>query len=370
VSFLWYWPAGGSSGWDFDAWKSKHDWTAIESEQSKSKDPLPLVSADTTREQWQRDLAPKWRKISEQVLGSLSDGAPTNFRHEALGPSYRTQRYAMQRYRYSLTDEEWGYAWLLTPHERKFDNPAVIALHQTACSGKNEPVGIDMTPDERSGVYYAHELAERGFVVFAPDAIAFGERQSGHRNTKYHSADEFFTAQPHGSVMGKMAFDTSRACDFLQKLPEINAKKIGCIGHSHGGYGTLFALLNEPRIAAGVISCGVSLLRDDPHPERWWRRTALIPRLGFYESDIAKTPIDFHHWLALLAPRPVMVIGGTQDTIFPNGAALRGRLEEVQKVYALYDAKDALTWDIADAPHSFRDTAREKAYAMLAASAK
>ena len=165
--------------------------------------------------------------------------------------------------------------------------------------------------------------------------------------------------------MGKMAFDTSRACDLLQKLPEMNVKKIGCVGHSHGGYGTLFAMLVERRINAGVISCGVSLLRDDPKPERWWRRTALLPRLGFYESDIAKTPIDFHHWMALLAPRPVMVIGGTQDTIFPNGAALRGRLEEVQRVYSLYGAKDALTWDIADAPHSFRDAAREKAYAML-----
>jgi dienelactone hydrolase len=367
VSFLWYWPSGTSSGWDFDAWKSKHDWTPIDSDQSGKKEPLPLVSPDMTREQWQRDAIPKWKKISEQVLGSLSDGPPTNFRAEALGAEYRTRRYAMQRYRYSLTDEEWGYAWLLTPQERKFPNAAVIALHQTACSGKNEPVGIDMTPDERAGVYYAHEMAERGWVVFAPDAIAFGERQSGHRNTKYHSADEFFTAQPHGSVMGKMAFDTSRACDFLtQKLPELNVKKIGCVGHSHGGYGTLFAMLADPRIAAGVISCGLSLLRDDPTPERWWRRTALIPRLGFYESDITKSPIDFHHWMALVAPRPVMVIGGAQDTIFPNGAALRGRLAEVQKVYSLYGEKDAITWDIADAPHSFRDAAREKAYKMLA----
>ena len=60
------------------------------------------------------------------------------------------------------------------------------------------------------------------------------------------------------------------------------------------------------------------------------------------------------------------IIGGTQDTIFPNQAALRSRLENVREVYALYGAKDALTWDIADAPHSFRDEARERAYAMLA----
>src|SRR5207248_7228206 len=81
VSFLWYWPAGaGSAGWDFDAWKARHDWTPVHSEQSGRKDPLPLVSQGMTLSQWQRDAAPKWRKISEQVLGTLSDGPPTKFR--------------------------------------------------------------------------------------------------------------------------------------------------------------------------------------------------------------------------------------------------------------------------------------------------
>src|SRR5439155_18782255 len=237
VTYLWYWPAGGSTGWDFDAWKSKHDWTPVHGEQSGQKDPLPLRSDGMTLNQWKREAAPKWRKISEQVLGTLSDGPPTKFRSEPLGIEYRTQRYMLRRYRYLLTDEEWGYAWLLVPHERKFPGAAVLALHQTTCVGKDEPVGLDFTPNERTGVYYAHELAERGHVVLAPDAIAFGERQSGHRNTKYRSADDFFTAQPHGSVMGKMAFDTSRACDFLQKLPDLNVKKIACVGHSHGAYG-------------------------------------------------------------------------------------------------------------------------------------
>jgi dienelactone hydrolase len=365
MSFLWYWPAGG---WDFDKWKKTHDWTPIRSEQSGQKDPLPLVKPGMTLADWNRE-AMKWRKVSEQVLGSLSDGAPTNFRHEAIGPAYRTDKFSMQRYRYTLTDEEWGYAWLLVPTKRVADGSAVIALHQTAVSGKDEPVGLQTTPDERAGVYYAQELAERGFVTLAPDAIAFGERQSGHRNSKYKSADQFFTEQPHGSVMAKMGFDAARAVDLLERLPGVNAKRFGCVGHSHGGYGTLFAMLADPRISAGVISCGVSLLRDDPGPERWWRRTALIPRLGFYGDgnggDMAATPIDFHHWMALVAPRPLMVIAGTQDAIFPNCAALRDRLEMVREVYALHGRKDDLHAQVFDGPHRFGDDVRPKAYDLL-----
>jgi dienelactone hydrolase len=215
-------------------------------------------------------------------------------------------------------------------------------------------------------VYYAKELAERGFAVLAPDAIAFGERQAAHRNTKYRSADQFFAAQPHGSVMGKMAFDTSRAIDFLQQLPEAGgARRIGCVGHSHGAYGTLFAMVADPRIGAGVMSCGVSLLRDDPSPDRWWRRTSLIPRLGYYDGKIDATPIDFHIWLALVAPRPVMVIGGMQDTIFPNQAALPKRLAEVRKVYALHGKADALQEFVFDGPHRFHETGRERGYKLL-----
>jgi dienelactone hydrolase len=361
VSFLWYWPAGG---WDFDAWKKNHDWTPIESEQSGKAEPIPLVTDGMTAAQWPKEQQ-KWRKVSEQVLGSLSDGPPTKFRHEALGATYRTEKYSMRRYRYTLTDEEWGYAWLMMPNDRRVKQGVVIAHHQTVPSGKDEPVALDVVPEADAGVYYAKELAERGFVVLAPDAIAFGERQAAHRNTKYRSAEQFFGAQPHGSVMGKMAFDTSRAIDFLQQLPELNAKRIGCVGHSHGAYGTLFSMVADPRIDAGIMSCGISLLRDDPNPERWWRRTSLIPRLGYYESDKAKSPIDFHIWLALCAPRPVMVIGGKQDTIFPNQAALPKRLEEVRKVYRLLGKADGLEEFIFDGPHSFHATARERGYAML-----
>ena len=77
MSFLWYWPAGG---WDFDAWKKTHDWTAISSEQSGRKDPLPLVPPGITAATWPKEAA-KWRKISDEILGTLSDGPPTNPRH-------------------------------------------------------------------------------------------------------------------------------------------------------------------------------------------------------------------------------------------------------------------------------------------------
>jgi dienelactone hydrolase len=356
MSWLWYWPAGG---WDFDMWKAAQKWEPIRSEQSGRADLLAL--SDFAK---QRD---HWREISKQILGSLTDRPPSAPAWEMLGDEYERHggtSFSLQRLRYRLTDDEWGYAWLLLPRAIARPRGAVIALHQTHPHGKSEPVGFEKMPAS-DGTDYAAELAASGFVVLAPDAIAFGERQAGHKNAKYRSADEFFAAHPDGSVMRKMAFDTSRACDLLAVLPQTSGLKIGCIGHSHGGYGTLFAMLDDPRIVAGVISCGVSLLRKDPAPERWWRKTALLPRLGLYEEDITQAPIDFHQLLALVAPRALMISIGTQDAIFPNTATLRPAMDQLGAVYDASGARQKLVTHVFDGPHSFPADARQKAVSML-----
>ncbi|HZZ41687.1 MAG TPA: prolyl oligopeptidase family serine peptidase [Tepidisphaeraceae bacterium] len=366
MSFLWYWPGGG---WDFDKWKSAHPWEPIRSQQSGSKALVPLISDTETLAGWKRE-AEYWRGISDQILGTLADKPPAKVTVEYLGARFSTDKYTLQRLRYLLTPDEWGYAWLLVPKENNDQKkPAVIALHQTTPAGKDEAVGLELRP---GGEYllYGVELASQGFVVFAPDAIAFGERLAEQGGAKYHSGDEFFAANPQGSVMGKMAFDTSRAVDVLQSLDFVDGDRIGCIGHSHGAYGTLFAMIQDPRIKAGVVSCGVSLLRADPTPQRWWRMTALMPRLGHYEGRMEDTPIEFHQWIALVAPRPLMIAGGLHDQIFPNTAPLRSALEEVRRIYTLYGAPNDLHAELFDGPHSFPDEVRRRAYAMLTGALK
>ena len=283
--------------------------------------------------------------------------------------------FTMQRLRYTLTaptdpknadSVEWGYAWLLRPAgDENTKRPAVIALHQTVIQGKNEPVGLETRPHDPGGMEYARHLAERGCIVFAPDVIAFGERAAEHSNAKYRSADQFFAEHPNGSVMRKMIFDVQRAVDLLCTLPGVDSKKIGCIGHSHGGYGTLFAMLFDDRIKAGVISCGFNTLRDDPQPMRWWEMTALMPRLGYYAGDVTQTPIEFHALLSLIAPRSLVINAGRQDSIFPNPRLLDETLDQVRGVYRLLDAETKLQTTVFDGPHDFPEASRMVAYEML-----
>jgi dienelactone hydrolase len=351
MSYLWYWPDGG---WDFEEWK-RHAWEPIWSEQSGNPRLAPLLRSGESLPGW-TEKREHYLPVLNELLGSLNEPTPA-LKWERLDEQEQTSL-TRSLLRYTLTDDELGYAWLLHPHKRSHPLPAVIALHQTVPQGKEEPVGLNGDAE----LSYGLELARRGYIVLAPDAIGFGDRQRDRPTSRFHSAEEFFTRYPNASVMAKMTEDIRRAVDLLQSLPEVDGSRIGCIGHSHGGYGTLFALLGDDRIKAGVISCGMTPLRADPTPERWWRRTALIPRLGYYEGRIEDAPLDFHHLLALVAPRPLMVAAALEDEGFPNTYRLREALDEARKVYGLYDEKRSLSRYLFHGPHSFPKAARSRAY--------
>lgn len=364
MSFLWYWPHGG---WDVDRWKKNHPWEPVRSEQSDHKELLP-ISPDITREQWDAQRT-RWKSISDRILGTLTDKPPTTMRHEFLTEPLERggdeKPVLMRRLRFPLTDHEWCYAWLLTPKDDRKQRPAVIALHQTVMQGKNEPVGLEGQPGYPTGMDYGLKVARQGFTVLAPDAIAFGERAAEHSNTFYRSADQFFAAHPEGSVMGKMMYDVSRAVDLLQTMPDVDSDRIGIIGHSHGAYGTLFAMIGDERLKAGVISCGLTTLRTDPTPQRWWRMTALMPRLSYYQGNIEQTPIDFHLWLALIAPRPLYVSAGLHDTIFPETGNLPRVMEMLKPVWDAYGAGEQLRSRIYPGPHDFPVESQDGAFKLL-----
>jgi dienelactone hydrolase len=364
-----YWLTKGG-GWDFDRYRADFPWDAATATTSQTGNPALEPLRATSLPEWKAQAA-ELRRALDAILGPMPPGtAPPDARILEEAPR---NGYHQLKVSYRADAEEEIPAYLLLPHKRRrtqrpndpiTQSPAIICLHQTVPWGKCEPCGLE--PQGNPDLAYARELAQRGFVCLAPDAICFGERyHAGDPYAHYGDAVAFFGRHPAWSVMGKMAFDVARAADYLQSLPCVNPDAIGCIGHSHGAYGTLFAMLYEPRIRAGVQSCGFTALRSDPNPERWWRRTALMPRLGWFEEDIAQTPFDFHHLLALAAPRAQFLSCALADDIFPNTDNIGQIVEEARKVYALHGCPDALDAHVFEGSHRFPEDARRKAYDFL-----
>jgi fermentation-respiration switch protein FrsA (DUF1100 family) len=241
-------------------------------------------------------------------------------------------------------------AYLLIPRARSGRAAAVLCLHQTTPLGKGEPAGLG----GNTNLHYAVELAERGYVALAPDYPNFGD----YRRDR----------SPCGgaSTTMKAIVNHRRAVDVLAGLPEVDANRIGAIGHSLGGHNALFLAAFEPRIKAVVTSCGFNAFPKYMSGDlAGWSHAGYMPRIASdYGCDPKRVPFDFTEVLAALAPRPVFVNAPERDDNFEL-SGVKDCLLAAAPVYALHGAGDRLASIHPVGGHDFPPEARAAAFAWL-----
>jgi dienelactone hydrolase len=273
---------------DPDSWLRQRKLGRLTLETPQSGKPLQPIAARTLGE-WEKE-----RLLYESALRELIGSWPQ--RRPALGGRVLEEKTAEHWTRYKVSFSSLPStsdtasqirAWLFVPHKRTGKLPAVVTLHQTLPQGKDEPAGIK---GPHPWMYLAPCYAERGYVALAPDMVGYGERtRGGYARTgfEYSDAAPILDAHPHLTLLGLMLYDVSRAVDYLETRPEVDAGRIGVIGHSQGGILVNMVLGLEPRLKAGVASCGYGLFRKDKlFPQRWAaKNSAYLPRLHLYQDD-------------------------------------------------------------------------------------
>lgn len=254
-------------------------------------------------------------------------------------------------------------AWLLspTPVSALADDPferhsraAILCPHQTnRQTGKNEPAGFSGD----TNMYYALELARRGFVTLAPDFTGSGE----HPGLSTYSND-------YVSATMKGVADHIQALNILAALPAVDPERIGCAGHSLGGFNTMLVSVFEPRIKAVVTSCGYVSWQAYADREGSLYLMAggnympLIQRT--YKGNPDLVPFDWHEVVAALAPRPLFVNAPLRDDPFLVEGVCE-TLEAAKPIYALYGATSVIETAHPDCGHGFPPEVREEAYRFL-----
>jgi hypothetical protein len=117
------------------------------------------------------------------------------------------------------------------------------------------------------------------------------------------------------------AWGISRAVDYLASDASVDAGRIALQGHSRLGKAALWASASDERIAAVFASCsgemGAALSRRDwgetvddmTQNFPWW----FAGNFQQWAGRWSEMPVDAHMLIALSAPRPVFVTGGTAD---------------------------------------------------------
>ena len=122
-------------------------------------------------------------------------------------------------------------------------------------------------------------------------------------------------------TIGAWSWGVSRIVDYLETDASVNAKQIALFGHSRLGKTALWASALDTRIAVVYSSCagemGSALARRD------WGETVddMAQNFGWqFAGNFQKwvgrwneMPVDAHMLIALSAPRPVFITGGTTD---------------------------------------------------------
>ncbi len=235
-------------------------------------------------------------------------------------------------------------AYLLLPKDLKpgEKRPAMVVLHQTTKETLREPVGLGSRPD----LAIALHLTRRGYVTLSPECYIMKADGPGAR------AKALAERVPGWTGLGKMAFDASRCVDLLVARPEVDAARIGCIGHSLGAKETLYAVAFEPRFALGIFSEGGIGLRMSNWTAPWYLGDRMKQHLPASEN---------HQVLALVAPRPFLILGGESA----DGDASWPFIQSVLPVYETLGAGDRIGLINHRQKHSFPEDARAIAYRWL-----
>jgi dienelactone hydrolase len=212
--------------------------------------------------------------------------------------------------------------------------PVVIWLHQDA-----HPTGYS-----RYFRPVLEKLIESGFAVLSYDQIGFGSR--------IHDAAPFYRRYPGWSLMGKMVADARAAVDMAARVPGLDADRIFVAGWSIGAKVGLYATALEPRVRGLAMVAGFRPQRPEDATgakelaateglAQYSTLQGYLPLVAEFVDRPQDLPVDEPEVLALVAPRPALVIAPSLDRYAAHSLVKNG-VSKVQEVYRRAGAAGAL----------------------------
>ncbi|MFO0864177.1 MAG: alpha/beta hydrolase family protein [Gemmataceae bacterium] len=282
-------------------------------------------------------------------------------------------------------------AYVLIPRGLKEPVPGIVDLHshggmflfgkeKVIDLGRNHPAMTTYHERNYDGRPTATALVRRGYVVITIDAMGFGERrilmdadrENGWDRSRY-SVDQVQrlnqVCRSKESTLAKalayaglnwpgiVAWDDIRTIDYLASRPEVDSRRIGCLGISMGGYRTMNLVALDERIKAAVLVGFMSTVRP------------MLRRHVDTHSWVHYMP-ELHRWLdwpdvaSLAMPRSLMVQQCSRDGLFPL-EGMRESLEKIGAAYAKAGCKEKFVGRFYDAPHHFTRGMQDDAFDWL-----
>jgi dienelactone hydrolase len=283
-------------------------------------------------------------------------------------------------------------AYLLIPKNAKLPAPGIVVLH---CHGgvyqwgkekvvevEDEPLALtEFKQQLYDGKSIATELARRGYVVITIDMMYWGERRMlldddppSYRNPRRMTKDEIATFNRRSQQAeqlvarslfaagitwpGVMLWDDLRTVDYLAGRAEVDARRLGCVGLSVGGYRSFLLAALDQRIKAAVDVGWMSSFASHV-------RRHVINSIGltFHIVGLYRY-LDLPDLAALIAPRSVLVINGSRDPLFP-AEGVDAAFKKIDRCFRKAGVPDRQRCRLYDAPHQFNAEMQSEAWEWI-----
>ncbi len=319
-----------------------------------------------TFEQWKKQTK---RRVQAAFLSSLPQ---VDFAAKIIDTKQR-DGYQAHKIELNLSGESRVLAYLLVPNG-KGPFPAVLLLHDHGAEfriGKEKLVHAWDIPVEKQliaeqwvekyygGQYLGDELAKRGYVCLATDALNWSDRGGGGFEGQQALASNLMHFGI--SLAGLIAHEDLRAAEFLASRPEVDPARIAAMGLSMGAFRTWQVAAMSEHIAAGAAICWMATVKGLMQPGNNQTKghsayTMLHPGL--------LNLLDYPDLASLACPKPMLFYNGLQDSLFPVPSVE----EAYKKLHSVWDAQrheELLETRLWDVPHVFNTEMQDAAFDWL-----
>lgn len=291
---------------------------------------------------WQRRLRRELRKLVGEMPGERCSLRPRTLwkRRHPLG--------TIEKIRFTSETHADVVGYVCIPAAVKPPYTFTICLqgHSTgmhnsiAVKQEDETQAMEVEGDRD----FALGCMRRGIAALCIEQRSMGERLERKQKLAQGCHDAAMQAMMLGrTLIGERVYDVDRGIDYLASRGDANMNCVGVMGNSGGGTVSLFSAALLPRIAFAMPSACFCTFQDSIMATTHCSCNYIPGLLKIAEmSDI----------MALFAPKPVVIVSGKEDKIFPIHGSRRA-FKNLQRVYEACGAVNRCHLVVGHGGHRF-----------------
>ena len=216
-------------------------------------------------------------------------------------------------------------------------------MHNSIAVGRDDNTKpIDVPGDRDFGLL----CMSRGIAALCIEQRSFGERreQVQEKVASHGCHDATMHALMLGrTLVGERVYDVDRGLDYLAERGDADMRRVGVMGNSGGGTISLFAAALLPRIRYAMPSCYFCTFRDSI--------MSIYHCMDNYVPGLLKYA-EMPDVMGLFAPKPIVIVAGREDPIFPI-KGVRKAFRRLKQIYAAAGAGDRCHLVVGNGGHRF-----------------